>query len=116
MEYGITTIKFPFLLSCITLFLIQAYEQVNLYLKKDIFSTTSIENLEEGHMVLVFCRNPPVLDYDLNVTELQELIIRPISSKIKMKKILTLYKENCQNFSQYFYLTAILERFPLICL
>ena len=77
------------------MFLLQAYEEVTLYLRKDIFTTTSIEHLDTGHMVLVFCRTPPVLDQGLNETELEQLIIRPVSQKLKLKKIFTIYKGVC---------------------
>ena len=46
-------------------------------------------------MVLVFCRNPPVQNHSLDIMQLQELIIRPVSAKIEMRKLVTLYKGVC---------------------
>ena len=90
------------LLFCIFLFLLQSYQEVSMYLRKDIFTTTSIEEMQEGHMVLVFCRDPPVLDHTLNMTQLLDKIIRPVSSKITMKRLKTLYKGVCLAFQADF--------------
>ena len=89
------TWRIPILLCCVLFFLLQCYEEISLYLRKEIFSTTSIEQLQSGDLVMVFCRNPPVQNHSLDIMQLQELIIRPVSAKIEMKKLVTLYKGVC---------------------
>ena len=95
MSMNTTAWRIPILLSCVFFFLVQCYEEISLYLRRDIFSTSSIEQLESADLVIVFCRNPPVLDNSLYVKQLQKMIIRPISAKIKMRKLVTLYKGVC---------------------
>ena len=46
-------------------------------------------------MTLTFCGFPPVLQKNITIQELQWLLVQPNSEKMKLKKILTLYRGAC---------------------
>ena len=102
LNYLLSVIKYSFLFLCIVFFCIQSYEEINIYLQKEIFTTTSIEHLEEGHMTLTFCGFPPVLQKNITLSDLEQLLVRPVSKKIKLKKIRTMYRGACLNIEADF--------------
>ena len=83
------------LMVCTLLFLLQSYKEISLFTSRNKFTTNSIIPLEEAHATLIFCRNPPVLNFTYNISNLKNLIIQPVSSKVEMIKIITLYNGVC---------------------
>ena len=83
------------LVLCTLLFLLQSYKEIALFTSYNKFTTNSIIPLEEAYAMLIFCRNPPVLNFTYNISSLKNLIIQPVSSKVEMIKIITQYNGVC---------------------
>ena len=83
------------LVFCCILFCVQSYQEINIYFKKQIFTTSTIEELSEGPITLTFCGSPPILQKNITIQDLQKSLVWPNSEKIILKKILTLYRGTC---------------------
>ena len=88
-------VKYVFTIIFSLLFIIQSCEEIREYFKGQIFTTSTIMSLTEGPLTLTFCGLPPILQKNITVEELEKLLVWPNSKKIKLKKILTLYRGAC---------------------
>ena len=59
-------------------------------------------SLSEAPLTLTFCGLPPILQKNITVQELQKELVWPNSKKIKLRKILTLYRGVCLSVQEDF--------------
>lgn len=78
---------------------LQSYSEIQIYLKHQIYTATSIEQFDEAKVNLVFCDTQPYTNISASVEDLKNHIIRPMSgSNMTATKLLTMYHGVCLQF------------------